>query len=158
MDLQQIKRLGEIVTKQSSERKAYDEKEKLRTERQRFIDAAPTPWNVEFWCSKCKKDFARMAHKIVQLREQWDGIPIAFYEARCPGNLHECRRRITDKTSDPYYHESLAVRKARQEMEIDMLQPSDPRFKKYWGDPYAKHNEELLAKEKAEWERKRNNP
>jgi len=155
MDHQHIKKLGEIVTKQNDERQAFRDKELKRTERQRGIDQAPTPWETEFFCAACDKDFKRMAHKVVQT---WTEPPIAFYEAKCPSNLHWCRRRITDKIFDPYYSHSKLLRRAKVELERDLIQPGDPRFNRIYGDPYRKHHEELEKKEREAWQSKRDNP
>ncbi len=152
LEREKVVKLSDIVTKQANERDKDREAEKKRTELQRYIDSVPSPFKTEFWCQGCQKDFARMAHKVVITAY---AKPIAFYECKCPKNLHVCRRRITDKGNDQYYRLSKLVRKAQSDHEIDLLQPDDPRFKRYYGDPNKKHYEELEAKEKAAWQSKR---
>lgn len=133
--------------------------EKRRTERQRLIDSVPDKTIMEFYCS-CHGDFVAPAGKIT-FTDSYNQ-KCAYYVSHGQGyrvgdtpnnNFSVCRRKryITDKQEDPYYRESKQLQKQRRQMEIDMLQPDDPRFKKYYGDPYKKFYEQQEAKAKAEW-------
>lgn len=150
-----IKKLVQFLNEKREAREKQRTEEERKTERKRTIDKALSLWSTEFWCAKCEKDFVRQAHKVVITAYS---EPVAFYETKCPKNLHVCRRRITDKLSDPYYFESAQLRRARVEMEKDLLQPGDPRFRAVYGDPLKKYYEELEAKEKAAWQRRKDNP
>lgn len=152
LDLRKVQKLAAIVKSQQEERERYRKAEDIKTERQRTIDQAPTPWTTEFWCQVCSKDYIRLAHKIVISSYE---EPIAFYESKCPKG-HYCRRRITDKMTDPYYFQSEQLRRARVELERDLIQPGDPRFKRIYGDPYKKHYEELEKIERDEHAKRKN--
>lgn len=151
----QVRKLVQFLKEKREARERQRTEDEARYERERTIEQAPSPWTTEFWCPVCRKDFARLSRKVV-IRAY--AKPIAFYEAKCPKNKHWCRRRITDKFSDPYYFDSAQLKRARVEMEKDLLQPSDPRFRAVYGDPYKKHYEELEKKEREAWEDKRKNP
>ena len=155
LEAEKVNKLAEIVTKQANERDKDREAEKKRTELERYIASVPTPFATEFWCDKCQKDFNRMAHKVVITAF---GQPIAMYRAKCPKNLHWCTRRITDKIHDEYYRRSALVRRARVELERDLIQPGDPRFNRIYGDPLKKYYEEKEAEERLAWKKKKENP
>lgn len=148
-------------TQETYRQKEADEaRQKARTERQKEIDSVPDETITEFYC-QCHGDFIAPAGKIT-FRDQ-QGQPCAYYVSHGKGYkvgdspdraYYVCRRKryITDKQSDPYYRESKEMAKQRRQLEIDMLQPDDPRFKKYYGDPYKKYYEREEAKAKASWE------
>lgn len=136
---------------------------KARSERQTLIDSMPDETITEFYCS-CHGDFVAPAGKIT-FKDQ-AGQPCAYYVSHGKGykvgespdnSYYVCRRKryITDKATDPYYRESKELAKQRRAMEIDMLQPDDPRFKQHYGDPYKKFYAQQEAKAKAAWERQR---
>jgi hypothetical protein len=146
-----------------ADKEQSEQLEAKRTERSRLIASVPDVTITEFYCS-CHGDFVSHGGKIT-FKDQ-HGQPCAYYVSYGKGykvgetpdkSYYVCRRKryITDKASDPYFRESKQLAKQRQQMEIDMLQPDDPRFKKYYGDPYAKFNAQQEAKAKAEWENRR---
>lgn len=165
---ERVEQLTTHVKANYDEKERYAKAEERRTERQRLIASVPDVTPTEFYC-KCHGDFIAYGGKIVF--KDSHGTLCAYYVSHgkaigAKGNLqgndgkrwYSCRvkRYITDKTWDPYYTESPLVSQLRQQMEIDMLQPDDPRFKKYWGDPYAKLNAKKEAEDRSLWEKKRN--
>jgi hypothetical protein len=147
-ELTKIKGLGKVVKRQQEERKRDEQVKLFFSERERLIDSLPASITTEFWCASCLKDFTRQAIKITQ---RWTGVLTAFFETRCACGKY-CRRQITDKTSDPYYQQSRMLQASKKALEIDMLQPDDPRFRIYYGDPYAKYYENLEAEERRKFE------
>jgi hypothetical protein len=151
--LGEIDKLGKIIERQGEER----EREKLArlffTERERMVASLPASISTEFWCEACQLDFIRQAIKITQT---WTGQLTAFYETRCACGAY-CRRQITDKPSDPYYQQSRLLQASKRKMEIDLLQPHDPRFRIYWGDPYEGYWDAKEAEERREREKSRLN-
>lgn len=162
-----VKELTAHVQKQFDEKERYKKAEDQRTERQRLIDSVPDVTPTEFYC-ECHGDFIAMGGKCT-FKDGY-GQMCAYYVSHgtaigAKGNLQgnegkrwhacRCKRRITDKTDDPYYNDSPLIKKLRKQMEIDMLQPGDPRFKQHWGDPYKQLNAKREAEEKATWESQR---
>jgi hypothetical protein len=97
------------------------------------IAAAKERLLTEFWCDECRVDVYRYGKKVVVRLER----PVAFYKTFC-GAGHALRRRITGKTKDPYYRRSEGLRKAVKKLEIDLLQPSDPRFRIHYPEMWRK--------------------
>ena len=109
--------------------------------KEKEIKEAPIYAKKEFWCKKCKKDFIGVGIKSVI-----ESYTIAKYNCLCRDCGSLCYRRITDKNRDEYYVLSDKQKRLRQEAEIDMIQPGDPRFKKYY------HKEWLELERKKEYE------
>lgn len=155
-----LQRLITRVKKTQAELQQSQDRQKLLTERQRLIDSVPDETITEFYCP-CHGDFIAPAGKITFTDQQ--GEVCAYYVSHGRGykvednpskTFYVCRRKryITDKHFDPYFKESKMIQRQRQELEIAMLQPDDPRFKKYYGDPYKKYHAQQEAKAKADWE------
>lgn len=148
-----VVKLAQRVERRHEER----EQDKLAKEffrmRENLVVTLPKSITTEFWCSACQKDFNRQALKVTQ---SWTGVVTAFFQTKCECGRY-CRRQITDKTSDPYYRQSKLLRMSTLKMEIDLLQPSDPRFKLYYGDPYQKYNDNLEIQEREAYERRKGN-
>lgn len=139
-----IDALKKVVTDTQADIDADAERERRFTERRKEIDAAPAVALQQFWCPRCRRDFERMARKrVIMFCEPQRAV----YEARCPRG-HWCARRITDRANDPYWNESDLIRQERKRMEIDLLQPTDPRFRRIYGDPNAKMNAVREAEER----------
>lgn len=138
MDPQKINRLKKRVDKN----KAFREAEALRIkdahERLLAYNQAPETTRMDFWCTDCRKDFQAFAFRSVRTvlnldtgRSHIDEPLFAWYEGKCPKG-HIARRYITDKHIDPYYDQSRLVAAQRAEFADDLVQPSDPRFKKLY--------------------------
>lgn len=98
------------------------------------INDVPDEQLTAFWCNKCKKDFECMGNKTIQT--DWsNGDVIGFFVGYCPKG-HRAIKRITDKTNDPYYNQSLKVRIDRIEQKDDMLTPDDFGFRTLYGNPF----------------------
>lgn len=127
--MDKLKRLEKIVERNSDEREAEKLKHERQTGRLREIAEAPERQATDFWCRKCRLDFQALGHK---LTASWPE-PKAWYETKCPDCGTTAIRRITDRLMDPYFNQSVRIRKMRREAGDDLLQPGDPRFEKVWG-------------------------
>jgi len=108
-------------------------------DRVKAIMDAPRFATVDFWCDKCQKDCTGRGYRqVCTLRER---TPTAWYLGFCSKG-HRMIRRITDKSSDPYYNQSIFLMRQRNEMALDLLTPDDPRFKIL----YPKQWKELMGK------------
>ena len=79
---------------------------------------------VSFFCKKCQKD------------QDLPGIPASYQEDRYFwANCEECGKKlvryITEK-NDPYYRQSIKLKKEREKLKIDLIQPSDSRFRLWY--------------------------
>lgn len=87
-----------------------------------------------FWCSNCKKDLDLPALKSSLLTGE------EYFWALC--NNGKCRRklirRITDRKNDPYFRVSKKVRMEMEELKIDLIQPSNPKFQMYYKNQWDK--------------------
>lgn len=120
-----------------------DAKEASRTERRREIDAMPDTIEWPFWCARCSRDFRATGAKV----ELPYAVPVAVYEAKCP-KRHIVRRRITDRTGDPFYDRSRIVSRDRSENAADTLQPTDIGFRTHYGDPNKRYEEAIANAER----------
>lgn len=79
----------------------------------------------DFYCINCNEDVENK-DCIVQ-SNRW----VKWYQSRC-----DCGqvliRYISDAKIDPYYYKSPKVKRMRALYERDIIQPSDPRFKKHY--------------------------
>ena len=120
-----VQRLGEVVKRGRADRAIDAERGKAHRERLAEVDSPPQYAMQGFWCTECRRDFEAIGMKQVRSR---DTFPIAWYGALCPSG-HLAIRRITDKINDPYYRDSLDMRRQQAEHADDFMLPSDPRFK-----------------------------
>lgn len=157
MDVQKINQLKRRIDKN----KAFREAEALRTkdarDRLAAYNQAPATTRYDFWCDECRADFQGLAHRRVRMVLSLDtGLSrideplFAWYEAKCPKN-HVARRFITDKHVDPYFEKSRLVAAQRAEFADDLVQPSDPRFKKLYPAAWKELED---ARERSEAEQK----
>jgi hypothetical protein len=144
-----IRKLAEVVERTQEELDAEEEHQKRIGERVKEITAAPFRQRLPFWCGKCRRDLEAIGTKnIIEY-----ALPIAFYRAACPKG-HRIIRHITERLSDPYFHESAFVRRMAREMERDLIQPGDPRFRRIYGDPARRYYESLEQRERTEYARR----
>ena len=115
--------------------KKEDEDRPLKERFKEIFNAAKYV-NTDFYCPVCKKDCSGPGYRQVCTLREW--APTAWYVGYCPKG-HKMIRRITDKSTDPYYEQSFMVMRQRYEMADMLLDPSDPRFKIL----YPKQYEEL---------------
>jgi len=122
----------------------YDQRRKDREDRriilEPFVDRlneirqAPRATKTDFFCTSCRKDVTGLSFKQVSAVRPM--LPAAWYAAKCPKG-HRMIRRITDKSTDPYYDFSQMVARSRHDMRDDFLDPSDPRFQILYPRQYA---------------------
>jgi len=103
---------------------------------------------ISFYCEDCRVDQDLIPGKRVNGNAQW-------FFAECKECEKGLIRYITDKGLDPYYRNSLYLKKQRLKFAKDLIQPGDPRFKTYYKDEWDKlelasqrHDERLKAEKK----------
>ena len=102
---------------------------------------------VSFYCNDCRLD----QNHPPRINDNSYG---AWFVARCVECDKKLIRYITNRHLDPYYHESLELKKQRSLFKKELIQPGDPLFKKYYKTEYDKLEltasilEEKKAKEK----------
>jgi len=139
--MDKLSRLKKLVDDNYEERERERSRVMKRDERSKII-AEATDWKLtEFFCVKHQLDFTKIGRKEVNGDR-------AVYKADCPKCLSEpnytftkrCERYITDRHKDPYYNNSLIIRKQRFEARDDLLQPGDPRFNMLYGRRQQENN------------------
>lgn len=136
-----IKKLKNRYDRLREQRQAREEAERPLKDRMDLIFSAPLRVNTDFWCNKCKRDCSGSGYRrVCTVRET---APTAWFVAYCPKG-HQMIRRITDKTTDPYYEQSIMIQRQRFELADAILTPDDPRFKVL----YPKQYKELMGKNK----------
>jgi hypothetical protein len=130
--------------KQRILRERYDERRRWREaeeavqrpfkDRVKAIFDAPRFTVMDFWCNTCKKDCTGTGYR--QVGTLRDRLPTAWFIGYCPRG-HKMIRRITDKSSDPYYDSSFIIMRQRYELADALLTPDDPRFKLLYPKQYA---------------------
>jgi hypothetical protein len=132
MSKDHLTKLADIATSNLSE--AQKERQYKRIGRERWkeiMDAPPMLQHCDFFCRACDKDVTAPGYKSIKGTQSDAKSASAFYLGRCPKD-HALVRYITDKHNDPYFALSKNVRFLRLKHEIDMLTPSDPRFKYHY--------------------------
>lgn len=129
-----VEKLKKRIENNREERAAYQRMyDQLHLYTRQIVDA-PQRTRYPFWCDECQADFFAIGYKVVRKRP---GIlPIAWYVGYCP-KRHKCIRRITDRTNDPYFVRSFAVRRDRVRYKDDLLTPDDPRFWLLYGHKHG---------------------
>jgi hypothetical protein len=149
-DLDQLRR---NLTRRQNEREEAEAREKARYARETLVKGVPYAIQTDFWCRTCELDFNRTGLKVV--RTAFDsGLLCAWYATRCEKCYTTCIRFITDKHLDPYYHDSEMLRVQRIAQSRDMLQPGDPGFQTYYGDPMKKYYDEIEQQARATFTKK----
>lgn len=100
---------------------------------------------ISFWCDKCKIDQENT------YREKECTYPsgiVKWNESRCVMCGGKIIRYITDRHLDPYFYRSEKVRMERMKHEKDLIQPSDPRFRKLYPKEYERIEAVREANEK----------
>ena len=87
--------------------------------------------NVSFYCGTCRIDQDHPPQKRKNRFGEW-------FFAECMGCKEMLIRYITDKHLDPYYRNSLNLKKQRTFFAKDLIQPGDSRFKKYYKKEWDK--------------------
>jgi len=100
--------------------------------------------SYDFWCLDCQEDFAAPCYK--SKHRLWGDV-IAVYRANCPDCGKDCLRHITHRDSDPYYEQSRKIRIMRAQYAWETLQANEYGFRTCYGNPWKKHEEELMARE-----------
>ncbi len=99
-----------------------------------------TTTSVSFFCKDCRLDQDLEAIKS-SYREY------EYFYALCRECGHKLFRYITERQKDPYYQTSLKIKREKDKLKIDLLQPGDNRFKLWYSQQWQKLEE---AKQKYE--------
>jgi|TARA_R100001530_G_scaffold73266_1_gene51667 hypothetical protein len=130
-----IQKLKDRFEKARIKRLKKEAKEQPFKDRLIEIFSAPRHTLTDFYCLVCKKDCSGTGYRQVCTIRKW--VPTAWYIGTCP-NGHKMIRRITDKSSDPYYVMSPFLQRQRYDLIDAFITPDDPRFKVLYPDKYAK--------------------
>src|SRR3990167_5232169 len=103
---------------------------------------------TSFWCDNCKEDLDLPSLKGALLTGE-EYFWALCSKRRCGKKLI---RRISDRKNDPYFRLSRKVRKERDDLKIELLQPSNPKFQRYYKEQWDKIEEN---NEKYEQEQKK---
>jgi len=147
-----VERLKRIVESNREQRERDEDRTRAEREREREISDAPEFAFWPFFCGKCRLDFEAVGHKGVNRAYS---EPIAWYEAKCPKCRKRLVRRITDRSFDPYWHESRKVNEDRMRMAKDLLQPGDRGFDMAYPEHRRRIEAELERNERDQYDRER---
>ena len=118
--------------KRSADREYHRNKKKSLEDREKTIALAKIVDIKEFYCLKCKEDFANIVHKQVEVDWTNPNQRIAFYKTK-----HKCGqwavRYITDSFFDPYWMQSPQVIRNRGKYYKDLIQPFQEGFNLLYG-------------------------
>jgi len=115
-------------------REEREERERPFKDRVALIMDAPRFVTTDFWCNTCQRDCRGTGYR--QASTVRPECPTAWFIAYCPRG-HRMIRRITDKSTDPYYELSFLVQRQRFDLRDAILTPEDPRFKILYPKQYA---------------------
>jgi len=146
-----------------AEKEADEEAQKKREERWKEINDAPTYAPNDFFCSR-HGDFKAVGGKVIEGSASDPiayyvpvmSIPAKFYRDESFSRPCKAKRYITDRRFDPYFRLSEMLHKQRIDQWKDLLQPGDPLFAKYWGDPYKSYYAQKELEERRAFELKKN--
>jgi len=127
-----IRELIENQDKKSDDRNYHRDKEKQREERTALIKDSKLVAVIDFWCSKCKKDFKFMAVKQVEIDWTNQSQYVAFYRSKCSKG-HWCIRLITDRHRDGFFQRSKLIAVDRAKYHNDILQPWQTGYELLYG-------------------------
>src|SRR3990167_6553162 len=99
---------------------------------------------ISFFCKKCQLDQDQNPSRINE----------HAYAARCVKCRTQLLRYVNDKHLDPYFGESIKLKKQRQEFSKDIIQYGDPRFEKFYKDQWDKFEQQKEAFEKEKQRKK----
>ena len=77
---------------------------------------------VSFYCKSCKLDQDNEAEKKSNRYVEW-------FQSNCVRCKTKLIRQITDKQTDPYFRDSIKLKKQRMEMSKDLIQYGEVGFK-----------------------------
>ena len=115
---------------------------------------------ISFFCKKCKLDqdlvcskdnnngYDLDTHKEYKNSEGF----VEWYVGYCKKCKQKLIRFITNQNKDPYFRESLKLKRQRMDMANDLVQYGDPRFKNLYKDQWEKFEQQ---KEDYELKKKR---
>lgn len=96
---------------------------------------------VSFFCKACGVDQDLNARLITNSYAQ-------TFQANCQDCGKKLIRYITDKNKDPYFYESVKLKKQRHEMKRDLIQPGQEGFQMLYKKEYDKIQEAAEKHEK----------
>ena len=100
---------------------------------------------ISFWCDRCGIDEENTYHEKVA---HYPSGVVKWNESRCVLCGDKIIRYITERHLDPYFFRSKKVKMERMKHEKDLIQPSDPRFKKLYPAEYERIEAVKEANEK----------
>ncbi len=158
--MNKIDHLKKRIDYNQEQRKRDKQRSERDSETRRTIDESPGIAKMDFWCEKCRQDFTGEGIKAIPYgldlnsNEHYELSPLrAYYIGHCPTG-HRAIRYITDKHRDPYFYQSVMLQHQRVEYADDILQPSDERFRKVYGDPLKPYYEAQEQEERANWKKR----
>ena len=127
-----VRNLIETQEKRAADRTDYRERDKQRSEREDVIKDAKKKCVVDFWCQRCKEDFAGAA--VLQVETDWTNPNqrIAFYRMKCFEG-HWCSRYVTDRSRDPFFFRSRMMRRMQGDYYLDALQEFQSGYNMLYG-------------------------
>ena len=85
---------------------------------------------MDFYCKDCRLDQKQKTFK----RQNRFGF---WYETSCV-TCEKTLKRLPQSKLDPYFFESIKLKRERDVLAKDLIQPGDPRFKLYYKDQWDK--------------------
>lgn len=133
-----IEHLIDMQERRAEDRQFHKDRLKALEERNELIGDAKVIVHTDFHCSRCRKDFASIAH--LQVEQDWSNLSqnIAFYKAKHRECGNWCIRLVTDKPSDAFWYRSIRVALERGVYHNDALQPHETGFNLLYGK--GRHN------------------
>ena len=86
---------------------------------------------INFWCDDCKLEQELPYAEAKCLGARWN-------ESLCRKCGRKVIRYITERHRDPYWFRSAKAIQERRKFSKDLIQPSDPDFKKYYPREYER--------------------
>lgn len=102
---------------------------------------------ISFFCNNCKLDFDADGFINKNFYAEW-------FETKCPKCHKKTIRYITEKHKDPYFHESVKLKKERTKYKNDLIQYGERGFKMLYPKAWEQIEKEKEMKENKNKERK----
>lgn len=134
-----LERLKNRVERRHEERKRIKERESQLYDRINTIKStAEFVHSTGYYCNSCHRDVEARGHKVVYKEYAW-------YKGKCVCGAILIRR-ITDKSSDPYYRKSQVVLRQSERSKLDLISPDDPLFQVIYPKQWEKIQKEKHGK------------
>jgi ssDNA-binding Zn-finger/Zn-ribbon topoisomerase 1 len=100
-----------------------------------------------FWCDECHEDRQDL------IAERAGKVGEEVWKTRCPKCGITLIRHISNARRDPYWKRSKMVQEDARRYWKDLLQPNDPRYSTYYGNPDKAFIEKAEKEERERWEK-----